>query len=55
MRPMDLHVAGRAVCILRILVMLWTSRLNRTYVMGHAMAGKTKLINSAEPQQPRIG
>lgn len=55
MRPMDLYVTGRAVCVLRILVMLGTSRLNRAYVMRHAVASKAKLIDCTEPQQPRIG
>lgn len=55
MRPVNLDVTGRAVGILRVLIMLWPSRLNRSDVMRHAMTGQTKLIDCAESQQPWIG
>src|SRR5207249_3342634 len=35
MRPVNLHVTGRAVRVLGILVMLWTTRFNRSHVMRH--------------------
>ena len=54
MRPMNLDVTSRAVGILGVLVMLRPSRLNGPDVMRYAMAGKTKLVDSAEPQQPRM-
>jgi hypothetical protein len=35
--------------------MLWSTRFNRSDVMRDAMASETQLIDSAEPQQPRVG
>ena len=52
---MNLDVASRAIRILGILVVLRTRRLNGADVMRHAMASQTELIDSAEPQQPRVG
>ena len=52
---MDLHVTRRAIVVLRILIVLWTSRFNRAYVVGQAMAREAKLIHGAVFQQPRIG
>jgi hypothetical protein len=46
----DLHVTGGAVGVLRILVMLWTSRLNRPNAMIHAVASQAKVIDGAVPQ-----
>ena len=55
MRPVNLDVTGRAVGVLRVLIMLWSSRLNGSDVMGHAVTGQTELIDCAESQQPWIG
>ncbi|MDQ1639202.1 MAG: hypothetical protein QOF62_2541 [Pyrinomonadaceae bacterium] len=55
MRPVNFHVTGRAICVLRVLVMLWTTRLDGSDVMGHAVAGEAELIDCAKPQQPGIG
>ena len=52
---MNLHVTGRAICILRILIMLRASRLNRPNVMRDAVAGQAQLIDGAVLQQTRIG
>ena len=54
MRPVNLDVTGRAVGVLRVLIMLWSSRLNGSDVMSHAVTGQTELIDCAESQQPRI-
>ena len=54
MRPVHLHVTSRAVGVLRVLVMLRTSRLNGAHFMIHAVASETELRDGAEPQQPRI-
>ena len=55
MRPVHLDVTGCAVGILRVLIMLWSSRLNGSYVMRHTVASQTELIYCAESQQPWIG
>ena len=52
---MNLHMTRRAVRVLRVLIMLRAGRLNGAYVMRHAVAGQTKLVNGTEAQQPRIG
>ena len=54
MRPVDLDVTGRAVRILRVLIMLWSSRLNGSDVMRHAVTRQTELIYCAESQQSWI-
>ena len=51
---MNFHMTSRAVRVLRVLIMLWTSRLDGANVMGHAMAGETQLIDGGVSQQPRI-
>ena len=51
---MNLRVAGRAVGVLRVLVVLRPGRFRRTDVMGQAMARQAKLIDGAEAQQTRI-
>ena len=50
MRPVNLHVTGRAVRVLSILVMLWTTGLNCANVMRYAVTRKAKLIDGAKPQ-----
>jgi hypothetical protein len=55
MRPVNLHMTSGAVGVLRVLVMLWSTRFNGSDVMRDAVASETQLIDSAEPQQPRIG
>jgi hypothetical protein len=50
----NLYVAGCAVPVLRVLVMLRAGRFNRPDVMRYAMACQTQLIDGAVPQQPRI-
>ena len=55
MRPVNLDVTRRAVGVLRVLIVLWSSRLNGSDVMRHAMTRQTKLVNRAESQEPRIG
>ena len=51
---MNLHVASRAVSILRVLVMLRPGRFRRAHVMSQAVASQAKLIDRAEAQQTRI-
>ena len=51
---MNLDMTGRAVGILRVLVMLRPTRLNGSDVMRYAVARETELVDSAEPQQPGI-
>ena len=53
-RSVNLHVASGAVCILGVLIMLWTSRLKRADVMRHAVARQAQLIDRAIPQQTWI-
>ena len=55
MRPVDLHVTSRAVVVLRVQIMLRTSRLKGSDVMRNAVARQTELRDGAEPQQPRMG
>ena len=52
---MNLHVTGGAIGVLRVLIVLRTSRLARAYVMRQAVARETKLIHGAESKQTRIG
>ena len=54
-RPVDLDVTSRAVGVLRVLVVLRASRLNRPDIMRHAVTRQTELVHGAELQQPRIG
>ena len=51
---MNLYVTSSAVGILRILIMLRPGRFNGANVMRDTVAGQTKLVDSTEPQQPRI-
>ena len=51
---MDLRVAGRAVGVLRVLVVLRPGRLRRADVVSQAVASQAKLIDRAEAQQTRI-
>jgi len=51
---MNLHVTGGAIGVLRILIMLRTSRLARADVMRQAVAREAKLIHGAESKQTRI-
>ena len=51
---MNLYVTGRAVGVLRVLVMLRSGRLNRSDVVRHTVAGQTELIDRGVSQQPRI-
>jgi len=53
-RAMNLDVTGRAICVLRVLVVRRASRLNSTDAVVHAVAGQTQLVNSAVLQQTRI-
>ena len=55
MRAVNLHVTRSAVSVLRILVMLRTSRLDCANVVRDAVAGQAELVDGAEAQQPRIG
>jgi hypothetical protein len=48
-------MARGAVGVLRILVMLRAGRLNRTNIVSYAVAGQAKLVDGAEPQEPRVG
>jgi len=50
----NLHVTIRAIGVLRIEVVLWASRLDRTDVMRHAVAGQTKLSHATRRQQTWI-
>ena len=54
MRPVNFDVTGRAITVLRVLVMLRSTRLNGSDVMCDAVACQAELVNCAEPQQPRI-
>ena len=51
---MDLCVAGGAVSVLRVLVMLRPGRFRRSDVVSQAVASQAKLIDRAEAQQTRI-
>src|SRR2546421_680516 len=53
-RAVDLRVAGRAVGVLRVLVVLRTGRFRRADVVSQAVASQAKLIDRAEAQQTRI-
>ena len=53
-RAVDLRVAGRAVGVLRVLIMLRPGRFRRTDVVSQAVASQAKLIDRAEAQQTRI-
>jgi hypothetical protein len=44
----DLYVTSRAVGVLSVLIVLRAGWLNRADVVGHAMAGKTKLIDRSK-------
>lgn len=50
MRPVDLHVTGRAIVVLSVQIMLWASRLYRSDVMRDAVARQAELRDGAEPQ-----
>src|SRR5436190_17676237 len=47
-------MGSRAVGILRVVIMLRTSRLNGTDIMRYAVAFQAKLVDSTVPQQARI-
>ena len=53
-RAMNLDVTGRAICVLRVLVVRRASRLNSTDAVVHAVACQTQLVNGAVLQQTRI-
>jgi len=55
MRPVNLDVTRRAVGVLRVLIVLGTSRLNSPDVMCHAVTRQAELVDRAESQEPRIG
>ena len=46
---MNLYVTGGAVCILRVLVVLRTSRLNCSDVVRDTVTSQTELIDGAVP------
>jgi hypothetical protein len=50
MRPVNFHVTRGAIIVLRIQIVLRTSRLNGADVMGDAVTGQTKLADGIEPQ-----
>ena len=52
---MNLDVTVRAVPVLRILIMLRTSRLLRADAMRNAVARQTQLRDATRNQQARIG
>ena len=51
---MNLRVAGRAVGVLRVLVVLRPGRFRRADVVRQAVASQTKLIDRAVTKQTRI-
>jgi hypothetical protein len=51
---MNLHVTGRAISVLRVLIMLRSGRLNRADVMRHTVTGQTELIDCGVSQQSRV-
>ena len=51
---MNLRVAGRAVGVLRVLVVLRPGRFRRADVVSQAVASQTKLIDRAVTKQTRI-
>ena len=55
MRPVNLDVTGRAVGVLGVLIVLWSSRLNGSDVMRHAVTRQAELVDRAESQQSWIG
>jgi hypothetical protein len=48
MRPMNLHVTGCAIVVLRIQVVLRAGWLNRTDVMRYAVAGQAELADGVK-------
>jgi len=54
-RAVNLHMTGRTVGILRVLVMLWPSRLDRAHVVRNAMTRQAQLVHGRITQQARIG
>ena len=53
-RAVNLHVAGGAVGVLRVLVVLRPGRFRRADVVSQAVASQAKLIDRAQAQQTRI-
>ena len=51
---MNLDVTGRAISILRVLIVRRTSRLNGAHTVVYAVACQTKLVDGAVFQQSRI-
>ena len=51
---MNLDVTVCAIRVLRVQIVLGTSRFDRTYVMRSAVTGETKLGHAAGSQQPGI-
>ena len=54
-RPVDLDMAIRAVCRLRIQVVLRAGGLFRAHTVRHAVTGQTELCYTARNQQTRVG
>jgi len=51
---MNLHVTGRAVRVLRVLIVLRTGGLDGAHVMSNTVAGQTQLIDRAVLQQAGV-
>ena len=51
---MNLDVASRAIRILRILIVLWPSRLIGSHAVSDTVTGQTKLIDLCKPEQAGI-
>lgn len=48
-------MAIRAVCVLRVLIMLWTRGLVSAHTMGNTVTRQAELAHAAGDQQARIG
>ena len=53
-RPVNLDVAIRAICVLRVQVVLWTGGLVRADAVSSAVTRQTQLCDAARNQQPWI-
>ena len=51
---MNLDVTISATCVLRVLVVCWTSRFIRSHAVVHAVTSQAQVIHRAELQHPRV-
>ena len=51
---MNLYVTVSAACVLRVLVVRWTTRLVSAHTMVNAVARQAQVVYGTELQHPRI-